>query len=212
MMRIAVLGSTRGTNLNALIHAINQNNLAASIELVLSNKADALILEKAAHFGIKSLFVNPYGLGRTEFDHDLANILREHQIDLIVLIGYMRILSAEFVVKWQNKIINIHPSLLPAHAGLMDLGVHQAVLDAAERETGCTVHFVTEQVDAGPIILQQKCPVLAGDTPELLKARVQQLEGSTLVEAIRIIARQRNLENEGTSGYSALSPWLHNNT
>jgi phosphoribosylglycinamide formyltransferase-1 len=206
MMRIAVLGSTRGTNLNALVSAINQNNLAVSIELVLSNKADALILEKAAHFGTKSLFVNPQGLSRTEFDHDLSKILSEHQIDLIVLIGYMRILSAEFVLKWQNKIINIHPSLLPAYAGLMDLGVHQAVLDAAEAETGCSVHFVTELVDAGPIILQQKCPVLAGDTPELLKARVQQLEGETLVEAIRIIATQRNLESERNSGYAALHP------
>lgn len=188
MIRIAVLGSTRGTNLNALITAIHQKNLAASIELVLSNKADALILEKAANFGIKSLFVNSQGLSRTEFDHCLSEILKQHQIELIVLIGYMRILSAEFVSTWEHKIINIHPSLLPAYAGLMNLEVHQAVLDAAEMETGCTVHYVTEEVDAGPIILQKKCPVRANDTPELLKARVQELEGVALVEAIQTIA------------------------
>lgn len=188
MIHIAVLGSTRGTNLNALVDAIKQRHLSASIELVLSNKADALILEKAASFGIKSMYVNPQGLSRSDFDNYLSEILQQHQIELIVLIGYMRILSAEFVCNWENKIINIHPSLLPAYAGLMNLDVHQAVLDAAEIETGCTVHFVTEQVDAGPIILQKKCPVLAGDTPELLKARVQELEGAALVEAIQTIA------------------------
>ncbi|WP_115709355.1 phosphoribosylglycinamide formyltransferase [Legionella sainthelensi] len=189
MTRIAVLGSTRGTNLNALVDAITQKNLAASIELVLSNKADALILEKATHFGIKSFFVNARDLSRTEFDNCLSNILKQHQIELIVLIGYMRILSAEFVLAWENKIINIHPSLLPAYAGLMNLEVHQAVLDANEIETGCTVHYVTEAVDAGPIILQKKCPVKLNDTPELLKARVQELEGIALVEAIKTICR-----------------------
>lgn len=185
MIRIAVLGSTRGTNLNALVEAINQGYLAASIELVLSNKADAPILDKAVHFGIQSQFVDSQGLSRDNFDKNLSTILNQHRIDLIVLIGYMRILSAGFVLNWENKIINIHPSLLPAHAGLMNLSVHQAVLNAAETETGCTVHFVTEQVDAGPIILQKKCPVLAGDTAELLKSRVQQLEGVALVEAIK---------------------------
>ncbi|CAM2731095.1 phosphoribosylglycinamide formyltransferase [Legionella steigerwaltii] len=188
MIRIAVLGSTRGTNLNAVVAAIKQQRLPASIELVLSNKADAPILEKAENFGIKSMFINPQGLSRSDFDNYLSEILTQHHIELIVLIGYMRILSAEFVLKWENKIINIHPSLLPAYAGLMNLDVHQAVLDAAEIETGCTVHFVTEQVDAGPIILQKKCPVLAGDTPELLKARVQELEGEALIEAIYTIA------------------------
>ncbi|MCW8408933.1 phosphoribosylglycinamide formyltransferase [Legionella sp. PATHC035] len=188
MIRIAVLGSTRGTNLNAVVAAIKQQRLPATIEVVLSNKADALILEKAAHFGIKSLFVDPQGLSRSEFDNFLSETLKQHHIDLIVLIGYMRILSAEFVMNWDNKIINIHPSLLPAYAGLMNLDVHQAVLDAGEIETGCTVHYVTEQVDAGPIILQKKCPVLAGDTPERLKTRVQELEGEALIEAIQLIA------------------------
>ena len=185
MTRLAVLGSTRGTNLNALVAAIKQQRLALTIELVLSNKAQAGILEKASHFGLKSVFVNPKDLSREEFDRHLSAILQQHRIDLIVLIGYMRILSAPFVSAWKNKIINIHPSLLPAYAGLMNLDVHQAVLDAAETETGCTVHFVTEEVDAGPLILQKRCAVLKNDTPELLKERVQQLEGEALVEAIK---------------------------
>ncbi|KTC92563.1 MULTISPECIES: phosphoribosylglycinamide formyltransferase [Legionella] len=190
MIRLAVLGSTRGTNLNALIEAMNKHELAASIELVVSNKPDALILERAHGFGIKSTFANPQGLSREDFDRQLSQLLKQHKIELIVLIGYMRILSAEFVTQWQNKIINIHPSLLPAHAGLMNLEVHKAVLDAGETETGCTVHFVTEQVDAGPIILQKKCTVLVDDTPEILRDRVQQLEGKTLVEAIKKVSSE----------------------
>ena len=187
MIRLAVLGSTRGTNLNALIDAIKQQHLAASVELVLSNKALAPILEKASNFNLRAVFADPYGLNREEFDLNLSEILHQHQVDFIVLIGYMRILSAPFVKNWQNKVINVHPSLLPAYSGLMNLAVHQAVLAAAETETGCTVHFVTEQVDAGPIILQKKCPVLRSDTPELLQARVQQLEGTALIEAIQKI-------------------------
>lgn len=195
MMRLAILGSTRGTNLNALVNAIKQQHLSASIEIILSNKADAIILEKAKGFGIKSLFINPEGLSRAEYDNCLSELLKNHQIELVVLIGYMRILSAEFVFQWENKIINIHPSLLPAYAGLMNLEVHKAILDAGGSETGCTVHFVTEHVDAGPIILQKKCPVLADDTPEILKTRVQELEGLALVEAIQRItnfARKKN--------------------
>lgn len=199
MIRIAVLGSTRGTNLNAVVAAVKQQRLPATIEVVLSNKADALILEKAAHFGIKSLFIDPQGLSRSEFDSFLSETLKQHHIDLIVLIGYMRILSAEFVTNWENKIINIHPSLLPAYAGLMNLDVHQAVLDAGEIETGCTVHYVTEQVDAGPIIIQKKCPVLADDTPERLKTRVQGLEGEALIEAIQLIASN---ESRGSYRYT----------
>ena len=102
----------------------------------------------------------------------------------MVLVGYMRILSVEFVSCWQNKIINVHPSLLPAFAGKMDKSVHQAVLESGLKETGCTIHYVTEHVDAGPILLQKTCPVLAADNADLLKSRVQQLEGEALIEVI----------------------------
>lgn len=187
MSRLAILGSTRGTNLSALVEAVNKKELNASIELVISNKPDALILERAASFGLQALFVDPKGLSRETYDQHLSQLLKECRIDLVVLIGYMRILSPLFVADWSNKIINIHPSLLPAYAGLMNLEVHQAVLDGGEAETGCTVHFVTEEVDAGPIILQKHCPVQEDDNAERLKERVQQLEGAALVEAIQKI-------------------------
>lgn len=190
MLRIAVLGSTRGTNLGALVQAINHHELEGTIEIVISNKADALILERAKAFGINYQYLNSTGLSREDYDQHLSQVLKQHQIELVVLIGYMRILSAALVAEWQNKIINVHPSLLPAYSGLMNLDVHQAVLAAAETETGCTVHFVTEKVDAGPIILQKKCPVLVNDTPESLRDRVQQLEGIALVEAIQTISFQ----------------------
>lgn len=182
MKRLAVLGSTRGTNLSSLM----TNTLNGRIEIVLSNKADAPILERARGFNLKAQFVDPTALSRVQFDEKISTILSDLNIDLIVLIGYMRILSPEFVTKWQHKIINVHPSLLPAFAGKMDLDVHKAVLAANVTETGCTVHYVTEVVDGGPIIVQKKCPVYANDTPETLKMRVQALEGPALVEAINL--------------------------
>ncbi|STX51224.1 phosphoribosylglycinamide formyltransferase [Legionella busanensis] len=192
MIRLGILGSTRGTNLLAIIDAIKQKKLNASIEIVISNKAKALILEKAEQAGLTATYLSPKGLTRQEFDYKLSQLLKEYQIDLIILIGYMRILSAEFIQNWHQKVINIHPSLLPAYAGLMDLDVHQAVLEAGETYSGCTVHYVNEEVDAGPVILQQQCEVLPMDTPSTLKARIQQLEGNILVEAIKYIYKQSN--------------------
>lgn len=184
MIRLGILGSTRGTNLSALVDAIQRKVLAASIQVVISNKADAPILERAQTAGLKTRFVAPAGSNREAYDRKISQILQEFQVELVVLIGYMRILSAEFVKQWENKIINVHPSLLPAHAGKMDLDVHRAVLAAGEKLTGCTVHYVTAEVDAGPIILQKECPVLSEDTPQSLKERVQQLEADCLIEAV----------------------------
>ncbi|AMP89676.1 phosphoribosylglycinamide formyltransferase [Legionella pneumophila] len=187
MIRLGILGSTRGTNMLALVDAINEGILKATIKVVISNKPDAIILERAKLLGLNTQFVNPDGLSRVDFDKKVSDILTNHQVDLIVLIGYMRILSSDFVNKWNNRVINVHPSLLPAFAGKMDMDVHQAVLDSGLMETGCTIHYVTEEVDAGPIILQKKCPILEGDTPQTLKARVQQLEGIALIDAINLI-------------------------
>jgi phosphoribosylglycinamide formyltransferase 1 len=187
MHRLGILGSTRGTDMQAIIDAINQKQLSASINIVLSNKKDAYILERARLHHIEAVFVDPTHLSREEYDKKLSQLLRHYEVDIVILIGYMRILSAEFVAAWRNKIINVHPSLLPAFAGGMDSNVHQAVLNAGVKETGCTVHYVTEDVDAGPIIIQKKCSVLAEDTVESLKERVQKLEGEALIEAIAII-------------------------
>lgn len=184
MLRLGILGSTRGTVLLSLITAIRQKRLAAEIAVVLSNKAEALILEKAKQHGLSGQFLDPQNLTAVEYDQQMSSVLQAHQVDLIVLIGYMRIISPSFIAAWCKRIINVHPSLLPAFGGGMDKNVHQAVLEAKVKETGCTVHYVTEEVDTGPILLQKKCIVLPGDNVERLKARVQQLEGETLIEVI----------------------------
>jgi len=189
-LRLAILGSTRGSNLLGLIEAISQKKLAATIELVLSDKPQAMILERARAHHIPAFFVDPSGLSREAFDEKLSEKIASYSIELIVLIGYMRILSKPFVTQWQHQIINVHPSLLPAYANAMDKAVHQAVLNDEQTETGCTVHFVTEAVDAGPILVQKKCPVFKEDTVDTLKARVQQLEVGALIDAI-LMVRQR---------------------
>ncbi len=183
-VRLGILGSTRGTDMLALIAAIKQKQLSASIEVVISNKANAIILERAKTNGLTAEFINPTGLTREEFDRKISDVLMSHQVDLVILIGYMRILSNDFVMQWQHKILNVHPSLLPDFAGGMDLNVHQSVLDSGVKETGCTVHFVTEEVDRGPIIIQKRCAVLENDTADTLKDRVQALEGEALIAAI----------------------------
>jgi len=188
MMRLAILGSTRGTNMDAIVEAIKQGQLAATIEIVLSDRSTAYILERARSYGLRSEFVNSDGLSRESYDLKMSDILTECHVDLIVLVGYMRILSSAFVERWKNKIINVHPSLLPAHAGKMDMDVHKAVLQEGDKETGCSVHYVIEQVDAGPVIIQKKCPVLTLDSPQNLKDRVQKLEGIALIEAIAKIS------------------------
>jgi len=186
MIRLGLLGSTRGTHLLTLADAIQHSRLAASIAVVISNKADALILKRAATLGLPAQFVDAQGLTREAYDQKISSLLSDYAVDLVVLMGYMRILSTEFVTTWKNKIINVHPSLLPAFAGKMDLDVHRAILAAHLKESGCTVHYVTQAIDAGPIIVQKKCPVLSNDTPESLKQRVQQLEGQALIEAIKM--------------------------
>jgi phosphoribosylglycinamide formyltransferase-1 len=186
MIRLGILGSTRGTNMLAIIEAIKEQVLDARIEVVISNKEQALILERARSFEIPTEYLNSKGLSRSEYDAKISSVLASYEVDLVVLIGYMRILSKEFVNTWHHRIINVHPSLLPAFAGMMDLEVHQAVLNSGVNETGCTVHYVTEQVDAGPAIVQAKCKVLKTDTINTLKDKVQKLEAPSLLEAIKI--------------------------
>ena len=187
MLRLGILGSGRGTDMLALISAIEQKKLLAEIAIVISNKSDALILQRAAQHELAVQFIDAKNISKIEYDKKISAILMMYSVDVIVLIGYMRILSAEFVAQWRNKMINVHPSLLPAFAGGMDQAVHQAVLDSGVKETGCTIHYVTEDVDAGPIILQKKCSVLPSDTIESLKSRVQALEGEALIEAITML-------------------------
>ncbi|MEM9244028.1 MAG: phosphoribosylglycinamide formyltransferase [Pseudomonadota bacterium] len=190
---LAILGSTRGTTMLYLLNAISANTLKAKINVVISDKENAYILQRAKANKIPAHFVSPKGLSRCDYDTKITALLQQQSIDLIVLIGYMRILSTEFVRQWHHKIINIHPSLLPRHAGLMDKAVHQAVLDSQDKKTGCSVHYVTETVDGGPIIMQKCCQVADHDTVDSLKAKVAWLEGKAYIESINHFAKNRKI-------------------
>ena len=185
MFNIAVLGSTRGSNLPGLAHHLQ--NSAIHIHSVISNKKNAGILEKANELHLPTLYISNE---QNDFEKKLDNFLLKNKTDLLVLMGFMKILSPWFIERGLKKIINVHPSLLPKHAGLMDLSVHQSVLNAKEIESGCTVHWVSEQVDSGEIILQKKCCVLPNDDARSLKKRVQSLEVSALAESIKIVSRE----------------------
>lgn len=186
-MNIAVFASTRGTDFQAIIDALEAGNLpGVDLKFLLTNKKDCGAVEKAKKHGIKVVFVDPKGKTREEYDRELVAICLREKIDLICLVGWMRILSPIFVRAFGGKIINVHPSLLPKYPG-MDLDVHAEVLRNKEKETGMTIHFVTEDVDSGPILIQKSIPVLPDDTPESLKGRVQELERKYYPEAIRML-------------------------
>ena len=185
-LRLGVLGSTRGTDLQAIIDAINNQQLTSTIEVVISNNKNAYILKRAQKFDIPHFYISHRDKSRIEFDGLLTAKLNEFDIDLILLIGFMRILSDKFCNEWKMRILNVHPSLLPKYAGGMDANVHKEVIDNGDSETGCTIHYVTADVDAGPILIQKKCMVDKNDTPQSIKKKVQQLEGKSFIEAIKI--------------------------
>lgn len=185
-IKLGILGSTKGTDLQAIIDVIDRGELDASIEVVISNRKKSYILERARNHGIKAIFISHKGKEREDFDREMTDVLKSKGVELILLIGFMRILSPWFCRYWDNRIFNVHPSLLPKYAGGMDMNVHEEVLRNRDSETGCTIHIVTEKVDAGPIVVQKKCTVDPDDTPESLKAKVQSLEGEAFIEAIKL--------------------------
>ena len=183
-MKLAVLGSTNGTDLVPIVTAINSGELLASIEVIVSNNESSGILRKARGYCIENHFICHKNKKRGVFDFEISQILENKEVDLILLIGFMRILSSEFVERWHRKIINVHPSLLPKYAGGMNSDVHESVLAAGDKESGCTIHLVTKDVDCGPILLQKSCPVYENDSVESLRERVQKLEGESFIEVI----------------------------
>ena len=187
MIRLGVLGSTNGTDLQAVIDAILSERLNACVSVVVSNRAGAFILERANNHGVPAFFISHKEKSRENFDKEITIILKEHQVDLVLLIGFMRILSSGFCREWHDRILNVHPSLLPKYAGGMNNSVHKDVLKNKDAETGCTIHLVTEELDAGPIILQKRCAVDKRETIASLKAKVQALEGIALIEAIQLV-------------------------
>ena len=187
MIKIGVLGSTKGTDLQAILDAINDGQLDAEVSVVVSNRESAYILERAKSHGVPTVFIPHKDKAREEFDSEMTAAMQNHGVELVLLIGFMRILSAEFCRNWHDRILNVHPSLLPKYAGGMDTNVHTEVIKNGDPETGCTIHFVTEEVDAGPILIQKKCTVTSDDTVESLKTKVQALEGDAFIEAIKLI-------------------------
>lgn len=183
-LKVGVLGSTRGSALQGTFDAIAAGTLDAEIVLVVSDKQNAPILERAASHGVRAQFLDPAGLKREDYDRKVSEALRKAGAELVLLVGYMRIVSDQFVETWRGRLLNVHPSLLPAFGGLMNMHVHEAVLAAGVSETGCTIHQVTEVVDGGPIVLQKHCPVLPGDSAEMLKHRVRALEQAAFVEVL----------------------------
>lgn len=191
MYRIGVLASTKGTDLQAIVDEMKAGKMPGiELAVVISNKKNAYALERTRTQGYPSIFVDPKEKNPEEFDTELADILKEYGVDLVVLVGYMRILTPVFVRRFPRGIINVHPALMPKFSGPGFYGsnVHEEVLKAGEKETGCTIHFVDEGVDTGKIILQKKVAVEPTDTPETLKTKIQALEKKWYPEVIRWFA------------------------
>ena len=185
-MKVGVLISGRGTNLQALIDACADADFPAKIVLVVSNVADAYGLKRAKDADIPTVFIDHKAYPtREHFDAVIDSALRESGVEFVCLAGFMRILSEEFVEHWRNRLINIHPSLLPAFKGL---DTHQRAIDAGVTITGCTVHFVRPAMDDGPIIVQAAVPVLPGDDAERLAARILESEHVIYPLALRLVA------------------------
>lgn len=190
MINIGVLGSTKGTDLQAILNAIEEKTIDASIKIVISNKENALILKRAKDHKVNFKYISHFNKTRKDFDKQVSDCLKENNVELILLIGFMRILSNDFCQHWQDKILNVHPSLLPKYAGGMDTNVHEQVLINGDKKTGCTIHFVTEEIDGGPILVQKSCYVDPNDNVDTLKQKVQALEGKAFIEAINLITNK----------------------
>ncbi len=189
LLRVGVLASGRGSNLQALLDAGSRPDYPARVVVVVSDREDARALARARAAGVSSLFVNPKDHGdRPAYDAVLTKTLEHHEVGLVCLAGFLRILSPVFVRAWQGRLMNVHPSLLPAFPGLH---AQRQALDHGVRIAGATVHFVDEGVDTGPIVLQAAVPVEATDTEETLAARILIEEHRVYLEAVRLFAEGR---------------------
>ena len=188
-LNLVVLVSGNGSNLQAIIDAMQHGMLKSQIKCVISNVPNIMALDRAQKAGIPTQVVSSKGVEKEEFQNNLLQTVVNAKPDLIVLAGFMKILSKEFVHAFKDRIINIHPALLPKFPGLK--AVRQA-LDAKVNETGCTVHLVDEGCDTGPILVQKKVPVLKNDTEETLHRRIQVEEHKAIVEAVKLFEGQNN--------------------
>jgi len=184
MKRIGILLSGRGSNFEAIARQIDEGKLRAEIAVVVSNVEAAPGLRRARERGLDVFSANSKGLSREAFDRQVIRVLEEKRVDLVCLAGFMRLLSPSFIQAFRNRILNIHPSLLPAFPGL---DAQRQALEYGVKVSGCTVHFVDEGLDSGPIILQAVVPVLDGDTEESLSARILEQEHQIYPKAIQCV-------------------------
>ncbi len=185
IFKLAVLVSGRGSNLQSIIDSIEREELSANISIVISNTKDAMALRRAAKHNIKTIFIDPAGyLNKKEYDKALVEKLKEFSVDLICLAGYMRILGEEVIQTFKEKIINIHPSLLPAFPGL---NAQKQAIEYGVKFSGCTVHFVDSGIDSGPIILQTAVPIYDNDNEKSLSERILEQEHHLYPKAIKMI-------------------------
>lgn len=193
MKNVAVLISGNGTNLQAIIDNVKSGNIKCNLVAVISNKADAYGLERAKQAGTLGYFIDHKGITREEHEQKIIDILEKNNVDLVVLAGYMRILTSLFVNKYKNRLINIHPAILPAFPGTDGYG---DTFNYGCKVGGCTVHFVDDGVDTGPIIIQKTNPIEENDTLESFKERGLKIEHQALPEAIKLFCEDK-LEIEG---------------
>ena len=193
--RIAILISGRGSNMIALADAVRDATIPnAEVAVVISDQANAAGLEKARERGIETLIIERRDRSRAEHDREIVTALNARQIDLVCLAGYMRVLSSEFIDAYRGRILNIHPSLLPAFPGLE---AQRQALEAGVKESGCTVHFVDETLDGGPIIAQRAVPVCKGDTVDSLSARILIEEHTLYAKAVAKVLASLNVSEPG---------------
>jgi len=190
-LNLVVIVSGRGSNLQAIIDAIESRKLNAKISHVISNKSDALALKRADTVGIENSVILSKDVAKDEFFKKLTDKVLTLMPDYIVLAGFMKILPPSFIENFENRIINIHPSLLPKYPGLH---AQRQALEAKERYTGCTVHFVDEGCDTGPVILQNQIEILENDTEDTLSERLLPLEHKTLIDALKTLPNPKNLK------------------
>jgi phosphoribosylglycinamide formyltransferase-1 len=197
--KVGVLVSGRGSNLQALIDAGFAESFPAQIVLVISNVGDAYGLVRARTAGIAAGVISHQGKSREDFDAEIDDALRTAGVEIVCLAGFMRILSPGFVRAWEGKLLNIHPSLLPAFKGTR---VHERVIEAKVTQSGASVHFVLPELDAGPVIAQSVVPVLAHDTPETLGGRVLQAEHRLYPTALRLVCEGRVRLEDGEAVFA----------
>jgi len=189
-IRIGVLASGGGTNLQAILDSCERGDINGDVVVVISNVPNAYALERARKLGIDAYSFPHKEVSREQHEADIIECLEQHKVDLVLLAGYLRVLTPVMIEKYAGRLMNTHPALLPSFGGegMHGLNVHKAVLDYGCKVSGCTIHFVTLDIDGGPIILQKAVPVLEDDTPETLQERILKEEHKLFSRAVQLFA------------------------